>query len=298
MTHEQTSINPQENTPQDSNAPQDEDPPSCLTATGYTRVYDELARELGLVAAAVFGRVWWYARGPLGRCVASQGRIANDLGLSRKTVNRKLGELIDAGFIKDLTGSRRYRPHELLITDKLHIPAQLGGTTRGMAKRQSDPAGGQSAARAGTKQPMLSDAASLKELKDTKRKVKNKELREEEKLVSPSPIADNSLTFSQMINFKEIRLYLAITGHWPYLPQAQLIIDCIRQHGLSETHLMPCYTAWITRGHNPRNLAWLLEWAAQDHIPGRKKGNPAPRTHSADLEKYTSGAYAKFIVGS
>lgn len=271
MTQEQTSI-----TPQDSNTPQDEDPPSAqddlpapLTATGYTRVYDELARELGLVAAAVFGRVWWYARGPLGRCVASQGRIANDLGLSRKTVNRKLGELIDAGFIKDLTGSRRYRPHELLITDKLHIPTQLGGTTRGMAKRQTDPAEGQSATRAGTKQPMLSAAASLKELKDNKRKVKNKELREE--LKSLSPIADNSLTFSQMINFKEIRLYLAITGHWPYLPQAQLIIDCIRQHSLSEADLKPCYTTWITRGHNPRNLAWLLEWAAGGEIPGRKR---------------------------
>lgn len=68
---------------------------------GFTPVIDDLARELGTTTALVFGRVWRYCQMDLGVCTASQTTIANDLDLSRETVNRCLKQLVTAGYLNE-----------------------------------------------------------------------------------------------------------------------------------------------------------------------------------------------------
>jgi len=75
----------------------------------YTPVLDSLIAEVGLYNAAVFGRVWRYCQMGRGYCHAEQERIADNLGISRKTVNIALGELVAGGYLTDITPNTKGR---------------------------------------------------------------------------------------------------------------------------------------------------------------------------------------------
>jgi hypothetical protein len=75
----------------------------------FTPVLDSLMAEVGLVNAAVFGRVWRYCQMGRGYCHAEQERIADNLGISRKTVNVALGVLVAGGYLADTTPNTRGR---------------------------------------------------------------------------------------------------------------------------------------------------------------------------------------------
>lgn len=69
----------------------------------FTPLLDSIVERFDLLTAAVYGRIWRYQQMGKGRCLASQGRIANDLKVGRATVQRRIYILIDAGYLKDVT---------------------------------------------------------------------------------------------------------------------------------------------------------------------------------------------------
>lgn len=95
---------------------------------GFTPIIDALFEdpEIGLIGAAIFGRIWRYCQGPRGVCYASAARIAEELQLGEKTIRRHLRILVDRGYLEDLTPDRRNRPHEIRDTGKIMLRLQLG----------------------------------------------------------------------------------------------------------------------------------------------------------------------------
>ena len=70
-----------------------------ISKTRYTPLIDNLVHDVGILGAAVFGRVWRYCQMERGYCHAEQGRIADELELSRGKVNECLRELVEKGYL-------------------------------------------------------------------------------------------------------------------------------------------------------------------------------------------------------
>src|SRR3990167_6723420 len=85
---------------------------------GFTPVIDDLAREQGLIRAAVFGRMWRYCQMEDGVCRASLETIASDLGIDKATVLRHAQELVINHYLEDTTPDLRNRPHIYKDTGK------------------------------------------------------------------------------------------------------------------------------------------------------------------------------------
>jgi len=78
---------------------------------GFTPVIDALVDELDLMTAIVYGVAWRYCQMEDGVCRASLETIASRVGISRKTVERHMKALCEAGYLKDLTPEVRNKPH-------------------------------------------------------------------------------------------------------------------------------------------------------------------------------------------
>lgn len=72
---------------------------------GFTPVVNEIAKDVGLIGAAIFGEMWRYAqldeKNEIKVCTASQTKIGKRIDITRKTVNRYLPKLEKAGYIKE-----------------------------------------------------------------------------------------------------------------------------------------------------------------------------------------------------
>lgn len=68
---------------------------------GWTPVIDNVVLEVGAVTALVFGKVWRYCQMADNCCSAAQSRIADELGMSRQTINQHIGKLVEAGFLRE-----------------------------------------------------------------------------------------------------------------------------------------------------------------------------------------------------
>jgi len=68
----------------------------------YLRLPKRLLREVGPVGACVFARIAGYCDMEKHVCFASQENIAEELGVSRATVNRHIAELVSLGYVVDL----------------------------------------------------------------------------------------------------------------------------------------------------------------------------------------------------
>lgn len=66
---------------------------------GYTVAFDVVTNQHGIITSLVFGHVWRYCQMRAGQCWASQKRLAEDLGLSRATLNKHLSILVDSGYL-------------------------------------------------------------------------------------------------------------------------------------------------------------------------------------------------------
>jgi hypothetical protein len=95
---------------------------------GFTPVIDGVIADVGLVSAAVFGKAWRYCQMSDGVCKASQDRLADELGLSRATVNAHLAKLTQAGYLKDLTPDLLGVPHQYADTGKANLSISLTAT--------------------------------------------------------------------------------------------------------------------------------------------------------------------------
>lgn len=110
----------------------------AATIDGFTPIFDVLAgKEGGIIRAAVFGKVWRYCQMERGVCDASQDKIADELGLSRETVNRQLKALVADGYLEDLTPGRKNHPHRYRDTGKISLSAQVTVTENHTGVTQS-----------------------------------------------------------------------------------------------------------------------------------------------------------------
>lgn len=100
----------------------------------FTPLMDELVQEFGITTAAVWGRVWRYAQQENRVCQASHDKIADELGVSRRTVIRHIKDLVDSGYLKDHTPDLRNRPHTYSITRKARIEITITGVTESHSK--------------------------------------------------------------------------------------------------------------------------------------------------------------------
>lgn len=85
---------------------------------GFTPLIDGLTVEQGVITSAVFGKVWRYCQMADGVCSASQERIADELGISRITVNTHIEKLCSAGYLVDKTPTLIGLPHQYADTGK------------------------------------------------------------------------------------------------------------------------------------------------------------------------------------
>lgn len=88
----------------------------------FTPLIDSLVARYGsLTTAAVFGSIWRHAQMQKGKCEASHETIADQVGVSTKTVERHVKKLVADGYVEDLTPDRRNAPHEYIPTAKAGI---------------------------------------------------------------------------------------------------------------------------------------------------------------------------------
>jgi hypothetical protein len=85
---------------------------------GFTPLIDGLTVEHGVITSAIFGKVWRYCQMSDGVCKASQERIADELGISRITVNTHIEKLCSAGYLIDRTPGLLGAPHQYADTGK------------------------------------------------------------------------------------------------------------------------------------------------------------------------------------
>jgi DNA-binding Lrp family transcriptional regulator len=95
------------------------------TVDGFTPLIDGVVKEIGIVAAAVFGKAWRYCQMPDGVCRASQERLANELGISRATINTCLDKLVKAGYFR--VEKKEGFPNIYIDTGKANVSISLTG---------------------------------------------------------------------------------------------------------------------------------------------------------------------------
>lgn len=88
--------------------------------SGFTPVPDALAKDLGLINAAVWGRVYRFAD-QSGVCTASHQRIGEDIGLHQDTVWKAINALVAHGYLEDLTPQAKGVTHTYKIGHDLEF---------------------------------------------------------------------------------------------------------------------------------------------------------------------------------
>ena len=100
------------------------------TISGFTPLFDDVVSDVGLSDAAVFGKIWRYCQMKDNVCTASQERMAEELGISRRTIMRSIAKLIEHGYIEDRTPNLIGGTHTLVDTGKASMRITVtGGVT-------------------------------------------------------------------------------------------------------------------------------------------------------------------------
>lgn len=94
---------------------------------GFTPLIDAVVLDVGIMSAAVFGKAWRYCQMSDGVCKAGQERIADELGISRITVNTHFAKLVEAGYLKDITPTLLGLPHTYVDTGKAGLSIIITG---------------------------------------------------------------------------------------------------------------------------------------------------------------------------
>lgn len=131
---------------------------------------------------------------------------------------------------------------------------------------------------------------------------KNKEINKKEKereATPPVPDFSNPRLLPENLKLPEIARYKQVTGRTPVMPQMPIIWQTIRDHALTTEDLLPFWQAWVERGYNPANLAWLTEWAVSGAIPDHRQKSKSPplspNPSAFDPAGYTEGEFAQFL---
>jgi len=209
---------------------------------GFTPLIDGVVLDVGLMAAAIFGKAWRFCQMSDGVCRATQDRIAKELGISRATVNSYMDKLTEAGYLEDTTPGLLGLPHVYKDTGKANLSISLTATCKNSLQ------GG------------VKEFDTKKEVKETKKKEIK---RSAKKTAKPPPPP-------------EVMLFREVTEKYPNkinFPDVALIIQGVSKRlgrDCTADDLRPFYAAWCAKGFKPINLAWL-SWAESGVIPQPQK---------------------------
>jgi len=95
---------------------------------GFTPIIDGMVKDVGIMTAAVFGKAWRYCQMTDGVCKASQDRMADELGISRATVNAHISKLVEVGYLIDKTPELVGVPHVYADTGKANLSISFTAT--------------------------------------------------------------------------------------------------------------------------------------------------------------------------
>ena len=98
-------------------------------AGDFTMVSHQLAAEVGLICAAVYGAVWRYCNMKGGNCRASLSTIGADLNIDRATAMRCITKLVKLGYLIDQTPGLRNVPHTYILGKTVAQCNSLGDKT-------------------------------------------------------------------------------------------------------------------------------------------------------------------------
>ena len=84
---------------------------------GFFMAPEAIVADLGPAQAVLYGRIWRYCQGG-GACYASIATLAGECGVSRPTVCRWIGELVDTGYITRQSGQAAGKTSVLVTTRK------------------------------------------------------------------------------------------------------------------------------------------------------------------------------------
>jgi len=89
----------------------------------------------------------------------------------------------------------------------------------------------------------------------------------------------------------ELDDYVSVTSHTPEPPVQGAIIKAMQAIKRKDrvAYLKPIFAEWMSRGYNPRNIAWLTEWAITG-VPANKHTTTA-KPDKDDYRRFTSGHF-------
>ena len=96
----------------------------------FTPLFDQLTQITDVFTAAVYGRIWRYEQGRYKKCSAAVKTIAKELGISEKTVERRIKVLEEMELIEDQTPDRRNAPHDYVTSGLVDLV--LDGTSESL----------------------------------------------------------------------------------------------------------------------------------------------------------------------
>jgi DNA-binding Lrp family transcriptional regulator len=227
---------------------------------GFTPVIDEIVKDVGLMSAVVFGRMWRFCQMKDGVCNASLEKIAEEIGVDRATVMRHAKDLCAAGYLKDLTPDLRNHPHTYADTGKVMLRLNFG-----VAQNNS-------------KKPHVADsnttvAQSNVTVAESKLK---KDSKKDSKKVKEGAVAPRANEFPSNVVFREVTERYPAKANWYTV--LKHIDGVTRRLGRfpAKEDLFPFYEAWCANGWNTNSVNWL-EYAVKGELPknGQKPAQPS-----------------------
>lgn len=225
--------------------------PSILS--GFTPAPDVLIKKFGYVTALVWGKIWRYCQMSDGVCRAKLERMADELGMSERTIMRHADTLCGDGFLLDTTPELKNRPHIYADTGKIRIKISIEAT---MTESHSTM----------TESHRQGDTESLEESK--KKQVKKVKLKDR-----ATPTTPKANTYPELVTFRAITKRYPNEANWQEIFDAFLKINLRLGRDATKEDLSEFFTAWTRKGYNPLNLNWLLEWAVAGKITQNGKSN-------------------------
>lgn len=106
--------------------------------SGFTPLFDKVTKETkDTLTSLVYGFIWRYERLNNRKCTAAIKTIADELGLSYKTVERRLGILEESGWIEDTTPNWKNKPHEYKTKRRMEMHIAAKAESRSDTVRES-----------------------------------------------------------------------------------------------------------------------------------------------------------------
>jgi DNA-binding Lrp family transcriptional regulator len=239
---------------------------------GFTPVIDSVVQDVGVTTAVVFGKVWRYCQMSDGVCKASQGRLAEDLNMSVRSVTAHIKKLVVAKYLRDTTPNLVGVPHTYADTGK----AGMGIT---MAATSSQPMQNLHTTSAKIAEVPMQNLHTKKVLK------KEKEIKQKQTITPDF----SKLTDSQeYLKIPEIQRFIQATSWIPGTFVIEAIYNAMRD-GLETDKLKAAFQEWTFRGYNPKNVQGYLEWA-KSGIPPTRNNQTKSQTNSANVKQTASQA--------